>query len=77
MIVPHLGIQGLKVWLAVALPRFWPHDPVEALVAVMDVGLQMLPLTGEFSADAGLNVLVGVSFGKSGRTIRGESRSSE
>lgn len=51
--------------LAVALPLFWPDDPVEALVAIMDVGLQALPFAGDFSADAGLNVLIAVSFGKS------------
>jgi hypothetical protein len=60
-----LGIQGLKVCLAVALPLLWPDDPIEALVAIMDVGLHMLPFAGDFSADAGLNVLVAVRFGKS------------
>lgn len=33
--------------------------------AVMDVGLPVLPLTGDFSAHAGLTVLVTESFGKS------------
>ena len=60
-----LGIQGLNVFLAMALPFFWPDDPVEAQVAVMNVGLQLLPLTGDFSAHTGLNMLVTVGFGKS------------
>ena len=36
-----------------------------------------MKVTGEFSADAGLNVLVAVSFGKSRRRIGWKSRSSE
>ena len=48
-----------------ALPFFWPDDPVEAQMAVMNVGLQLLPLTGDFSAHIDLNMLVTVGFGKS------------
>jgi hypothetical protein len=54
--------------LALPLPLFWPDDPVEVLVAVVDVGLQALFLTGDFSAHAGLNVLVAVSFGQSAKS---------
>ena len=48
-----------------ALPFFWPDDLVEAQMAVMNVGLQLLPLTSDFSAHIDLNMLVTVGFKKS------------
>ena len=58
-----LRIQGSKMCLAVAFSIFWPEDPGEALVAVMDFRRQVLPFHGNFSMDAGLNVLIRRALG--------------
>ncbi|KAK5308858.1 hypothetical protein LTR70_010769, partial [Exophiala xenobiotica] len=45
-------------------PFFGTNDPIEALVAVVDVGLQEPAFAGDLPTDAGLDVLISLAFGQ-------------
>lgn len=51
-------------------PFFGTNDPIEALVAVVDVGLQEPAFAGDLPTDAGLDVLISLAFGQTTNVSR-------